>query len=166
MIENAGNSVVVRPSLTVMTMPAKVPVSAQAGVPWSVPSDTSNVAQSGLFWIAKLNGSPSASWAAGRNEYGCPCVATVAGEPEICGALLDVPGFGGGPLSAGLELGPDDPPPHAASNETVTSRLIRHPAGALMALTSLTNTPRHLELPPLDTPQFMAARLNRDRPVS
>lgn len=103
---------------------------------------------------------------AGRNEYGCPCVATVAGEPEICGALLDVPGFGGGPLSAGLELGPDDPPPHAASNETVTSRLIRHPAGALMALTSLTNTPRHLELPPLDTPQFMAARLNRDRPVS
>jgi hypothetical protein len=107
--------------------------------------DESNVAQAGLFWMAKLNGSPSASWAAGWNEYDCPSAATIAGEPEICGALLVEPRIGEGLFSAGLELDPDGPPPHAARNETAASGAIRLRAGAF--------------------PSFMAACLNGNRPI-
>ena len=72
------------PSLTVMTMLAKVPVPP--GVPYSVPLELSNVAQAGLFVMLKVSVSPSASYTVGLNEYGCPTVADVTGVPLMTGA--------------------------------------------------------------------------------
>jgi hypothetical protein len=64
----AGIFAVAVPSLTLMTMLAKVPAFAVAGVPESWPVTVLNAAHTGLFWIWKLSWSPSASLAAGLKE--------------------------------------------------------------------------------------------------
>ena len=62
-IENAGNFVVALPSLTLMTMFEWV--AAADGVPLKRPVVVLKEAQLGLFWIAKPNVSPLASFAVG-----------------------------------------------------------------------------------------------------
>jgi hypothetical protein len=69
-------------------MPDHVPTSTDVGTPESWPVAGSNAAQDGLAWMLKLNGSPSKSYALGRNEYVAPAVTAVAGEPEIVGGVL------------------------------------------------------------------------------
>jgi hypothetical protein len=71
------------PSLTLMAMLANVP--AALGGPWSWPVVVLNVAQAGRFAMLKVSVSPSGSLAVGVNEYATPCVAVVAGVPEIVG---------------------------------------------------------------------------------
>jgi hypothetical protein len=46
------------------------------------------VAHVGRLAIVNVNGLPSASAAVGTNAYAVPCVAVVAGEPEIVGVRL------------------------------------------------------------------------------
>ena len=55
-IEKAGSSLVVVPSLAVMTMLLYWP--GALGVPESAPVVSANVAQSGLFWMPKLRAVP------------------------------------------------------------------------------------------------------------
>jgi hypothetical protein len=55
-IEKAGSTVVVLPSLALMTMLAYLPVSGAAGVPESSPVVPSKLAQSGLFLMPRVRG--------------------------------------------------------------------------------------------------------------
>jgi hypothetical protein len=48
----------------------------------------------GGFSIEKFRVSPSASFAAGVKEYGCPSVTCSGGEPLIVGTLFDAGGDG------------------------------------------------------------------------
>ena len=68
-IANDGSDVVARPSVTLMTMPDVVPTFAVVGVPLSRPVVVLNVAQVGMPVMLNVNGSLSASLAAGWNEY-------------------------------------------------------------------------------------------------
>ena len=81
-----ASEVVTRPSLTRIAMLAYVPTWLAAGVPCKRPVLVLKVAQAGAFTIENVNGSPSASVAAGWNEYGVPCITDVSGTPEITGA--------------------------------------------------------------------------------
>jgi hypothetical protein len=73
-IENAGNDtqalflLILRLSVTEMTMDGIVPTSDAAGVPYNAPVVESKEAQAGRPWILKLNVSPSASLVVGLNE--------------------------------------------------------------------------------------------------
>jgi hypothetical protein len=87
-IENAGSAADALPSLTLMTMLLYVRMWDAPGVPCSAPVLTLNVAHVGRFAIANLNVLPSASAAVGWNTYAVPCLAVVAGVPEIVGARL------------------------------------------------------------------------------
>src|SRR5690606_34254561 len=90
LMSNGARSTDVLPSLTLMRISANVrPASAGVGVPLSSPFDALNVAHAGAPEIVNVNASPSASFAAGLNEYRCPCMAVVAGAPEMVGARLD-----------------------------------------------------------------------------
>jgi hypothetical protein len=60
-IVKAGNSADCDPSLTLMTMPASEPTSADPGVPASWPVAASNVAHPGLLVIEKVSVFPEAS---------------------------------------------------------------------------------------------------------
>jgi hypothetical protein len=60
------------------------------GVPCSRPVPVLNVAHVGRFAIANVSALPSASAAVGWKLYAVPCVAVVAGEPEIVGGRFDV----------------------------------------------------------------------------
>jgi hypothetical protein len=56
------------PSLTLMTILAKVPTLEPAGVPLRVPVDALNVAQDGRFWTLKASVVPVGPAAVGVNE--------------------------------------------------------------------------------------------------
>ena len=64
-IENAGSDAVSLPSLTLTTIPPKVPMSALVGVPESLPVLPLKVAQLGRFVMLKVNALPSGSLAVG-----------------------------------------------------------------------------------------------------
>jgi hypothetical protein len=68
-IADDGSDVVARPSVTLMTMPDVVPTFAVVGVPLSRPVVVLNVAQVGMPVMLNVNGSLSASLAAGWTEY-------------------------------------------------------------------------------------------------
>src|SRR5688572_4784406 len=87
-IANAGSAADALPSLTLMTMLLYVRMWEAPGVPCSAPVLTLNVAHVGRFAIANVNALPSKSAAVGWNTYAVPCVAVVAGEPEIVGGRL------------------------------------------------------------------------------
>ena len=89
-IENAGNGVDALPSLTLMTMLLYVRTCVAPGVPCNAPVVTLNVAHVGRLAIANVNALPSGSLAVGVNVYAVPCVAVVAGAPEIVGGRLPV----------------------------------------------------------------------------
>ena len=82
-IVNAGSEALAAPSLTLITMLAKLP--AAVGVPASRPVVVLNVAQLGRFAIAKVSVAPSGSLASGETAYAAPSVAVVGGGPEIVG---------------------------------------------------------------------------------
>jgi hypothetical protein len=84
-IENADNDADVLPSLTVITIPEVVPMSAAAGVPLSCPVAVLKLAQGGGLVIEKVRGLPDGSVVVGVNEYAVPAVTLVLGEPEIVG---------------------------------------------------------------------------------
>src|SRR3569833_1545317 len=91
---NAGSETLVVPSLTLMVIFAYVPRLVVPGVPESWPVLVLKVAQAGLLAIAKVNLLPSASEAAGWNEYVDPAWTAVAGAPVIFGGVF-VGGAGG-----------------------------------------------------------------------
>jgi hypothetical protein len=97
LIENAGNAAEECPSLTLMMIFEAMPTLDKLGVPLNRPVEVSKLAQSGRFWIEKVNVSPSVSLAVGANEYADPASTVVAGVPEIVGAELE------------LELDEEDP---------------------------------------------------------
>ena len=62
---NDGNAAEDFPSLTTISIGPAKPASARVGVPLSDPVAVSNVAHVGLFWMANVRRSPSASSAVG-----------------------------------------------------------------------------------------------------
>jgi hypothetical protein len=89
-IENAGSGVDAMPSLTLMTMLPYVLMCDAPGVPCSVPFVALNVAHVGRFAIENASELPSASDAVGVKVYSVPCVAVVAGVPEMTGGRFGV----------------------------------------------------------------------------
>jgi hypothetical protein len=91
-------------------------------VPVSWPVEASKVAQDGLFAMLNISRSPSASVAAGLNEYDWPAWTLAGAVPEIDGAWLAGVGVVG-------VLGDSDapvstvagPPPHACSKSVQAS---------------------------------------------
>ena len=62
---NAGRLALRVPSLTLITIPFDIPISALVGVPVNAPVAGSNVAHVGLLVILKVNVSPAVSVAVG-----------------------------------------------------------------------------------------------------
>ncbi len=89
-IANAGRAALALPSLTLMTMPEKLPVVPVGGVPVNAPVCMLKVAQAGLPAIANVSGLSSGSAAVGTNVYGVPAATDVIGAPEIVGGELVV----------------------------------------------------------------------------
>ena len=85
-IENGASEALALPSLALMTMFEYDPTLVAVGVPESCPVVVLKAAHDGLFVIAKLNASPSASAAVGRKLYAAPAFTDAAGEPLIVGA--------------------------------------------------------------------------------
>ncbi len=85
---NVGSGTLVVPSLTLITMFEYVPTFAVAGMPLSCPVVVLNVAHEGLLEMANVSVLPSASDAAGWNEYCAPACTVVAGVPVILGGVL------------------------------------------------------------------------------
>ena len=67
-IENAASALLTVPSLTLITMFAKVPIWACVGVPESWPVVALKLAQDGWFVIENVSALPSGSLAVGLNE--------------------------------------------------------------------------------------------------
>jgi hypothetical protein len=65
---NAARAADLLPSLTLITMPAKVPTLELGGVPLRAPVVLLNVAHDGRFWTLKLSAVPAGPLALGVNE--------------------------------------------------------------------------------------------------
>ena len=91
-IEKGPNAALALLSLTLIEMFPNVPVVPVGGTPARRPVCVSNDAQAGLFAIAKIRESWSASEAVGTNAYIVPATTDVIGAPEIVGGELVVGG--------------------------------------------------------------------------
>ena len=88
MIVNGDKDAEAVPSLTLIPMFEYVPTSPASGVPERRPVLVENVAHEGSFAIENVNGSSSASFAVGVNEYRTPSRTEVGGVPEIVGGVF------------------------------------------------------------------------------
>src|SRR5262245_38279915 len=61
---------------------------AAPGVPCNAPFAVLNVAHVGRFAIANVSALPSGSAAVGTKLYAVPCVAVIAGVPDMVGTRL------------------------------------------------------------------------------
>ena len=84
-IENAGSDDDKMPSLTLITIPACMPMSPVRAVPHNSPVTVLNDAQPGRFCTLKVIGSLFRSDAVGTNEYAVPAVTDDDGVPLIVG---------------------------------------------------------------------------------
>jgi hypothetical protein len=86
------------------------------GVPVSAPVALSKIAQTGMFFMVKLNSPPSAAEVAGLKKYGAPMATAVAGSPLMVREVVIVTEVPAGVALVGL---PEElalpPPPHPAS---------------------------------------------------